>query len=630
MEGANQVIHRVAASGITLLCAAFVFGCTNQPVQLSCPLVPGDASTLALQEPFANELARLSDLQRRRFTDSLSTKDEEQYRDLSERYRIRGIVGGRPTPAQITEIAKRNAIISAQYTSTEKAFRPSRGANPARCIALSGGGSRSALVNLGVLFSHEYRNEPPFDVYSAVSGGGYALGWFVIQKARHKADQPVFVFNNGPHSADSISASLINLSIAAPTSVGCLIQAPFQALLPTLAGAHNVPSNYCRDSYSAQIASAYGISPTLTRQQLTESLSDAKFGLPIWNWSVFPVKAGRILSFDPHDTFAEVSPIGFGSDGLGYTQQWPTPIHDLTDVIAISGAAIDRLLDHTDHSGHFQKPWIQLGGGGRLSGVCSRTDVARGATSNSLGDIQTEIYVSDGGEVDNLGLLPLVKRMCSEIVVIDAEYDPHWTFEGLSVAKQRLLKDYGIELEVDPQLEHILLDTRGSKTDRADGITLVGPRETCNASTKYQPGCWYSRRTVQDEYRLRIGPIPVWVDEQVEWRILKVRYIKAGSNRALERYLLAREKTLAQQAVTPQIRALHERYAAWWLESCSGNQRATCAFPQTPTTNQALTSEEARAYLQLGNIMYSAPDYAMRIEDWDEVPNVLRPPGLRR
>ena len=62
---------------------------------------------------------------------------------------------------------------------------------PRSCLALSGGGLRSAVFSIGVMKGlHEADVLKQVDVMSAVSGGGYAMSWYVAQKywAHKRAD----------------------------------------------------------------------------------------------------------------------------------------------------------------------------------------------------------------------------------------------------------------------------------------------------------------------------------------------------------------------------------------------------------------------------------------------------------
>ena len=59
------------------------------------------------------------------------------------------------------------------------------------------------------------------------------------------------------------------------------------------------------------------------------------------------------------------------------------------------------------------------------------------------------VNLSDGGHLDNLGLLELIRRRCRYIVVIDAEADPAMTFNGLAVAQRFALIDLGVRIDID-------------------------------------------------------------------------------------------------------------------------------------------------------------------------------------
>ena len=60
---------------------------------------------------------------------------------------------------------------------------------PTLCVAMSGGGIRSAAFNIGVLRAlHEHELLARTDVMSAVSGGSYALSWYLLQP--YYAQQP--------------------------------------------------------------------------------------------------------------------------------------------------------------------------------------------------------------------------------------------------------------------------------------------------------------------------------------------------------------------------------------------------------------------------------------------------------
>ena len=60
---------------------------------------------------------------------------------------------------------------------------------------------------------------------------------------------------------------------------------------------------------------------------------------------------------------------------------------------------------------------------------------------------QTSVYLSDGGHFENLGLYEMVRRHCSQIVVVDAGCDPEHKFDDLERAMRIIRNDLGAEIE---------------------------------------------------------------------------------------------------------------------------------------------------------------------------------------
>lgn len=66
-----------------------------------------------------------------------------------------------------------------------------------------------------------------------------------------------------------------------------------------------------------------------------------------------------------------------------------------------------------------------------------------------LGTDSPQIYVTDGGHIDNIGLYQLLKRRCKIVIVVDAEADPAHDF-GALVDVQRFARiDLGIRIDID-------------------------------------------------------------------------------------------------------------------------------------------------------------------------------------
>jgi len=72
---------------------------------------------------------------------------------------------------------------------------------------------------------------------------------------------------------------------------------------------------------------------------------------------------------------------------------------------------------------------------------------------NELGgnadDEQKEVYLSDGGHFENLGLYELIRRKCRIIIISDADCDPKYEFDDLLNAMERCYVDFGAKIDVD-------------------------------------------------------------------------------------------------------------------------------------------------------------------------------------
>jgi hypothetical protein len=67
--------------------------------------------------------------------------------------------------------------------------------------------------------------------------------------------------------------------------------------------------------------------------------------------------------------------------------------------------------------------------------------------SRFYGTSRRRWYLSDGGHFENMGAYELIRRRLGRIVVIDAEADPDYTFEGLTNLVRKARLDFGAEIE---------------------------------------------------------------------------------------------------------------------------------------------------------------------------------------
>jgi len=86
----------------------------------------------------------------------------------------------------------------------------------------------------------------------------------------------------------------------------------------------------------------------------------------------------------------------------------------------------------------------------------------------SLDEEKRWVNVSDGGHIENLATIELLRRQCKFIVIGDAEADPEHRFGGLSTLIRTARIDLGIHIDID--VDALRLDKDG----RAKGHWAVG------------------------------------------------------------------------------------------------------------------------------------------------------------
>ena len=81
--------------------------------------------------------------------------------------------------------------------------------------------------------------------------------------------------------------------------------------------------------------------------------------------------------------------------------------------------------------------------------------------SRFYGTSRRQWYLSDGGHFENMGGYELIRRRLARIVVVDAEADPDYTFEGLANLVRKARLDFGAEIQFlnDQELREAIPDS---------------------------------------------------------------------------------------------------------------------------------------------------------------------------
>lgn len=374
--------------------------------------------------------------------------------------------------------------------------RGSQKAPPENCVAMSGGGIRSASFNIGVLSAlQETGRLAQTDVLSAVSGGAYALSWYYAQH---------FIDKSGPHDPThrdrfdayflplgspqqhylTKNAGVFNLAGYAGVGVFNTLMIPANFVMNGIMGWH-LNTTPGRSIYEDRLQRIFHSgqgheSGDIPFRKLAKVVKDRRLPYFIVNTSALIEDSSDYLGAALHNRIYEFTPLFYGTDALGrftYSATQPDLPMSFSRAVSISGAALDgsKLI-----SGNSQRTlWSLLNQDlGYYMHNPALSDNARLVHKILPFPLYyfhhyprhldgTHVYLSDGGHSENLGAYALVRRLCRNILVVDAEHDPGYEFEAYYVLKRALRRDMNVELKI-PELEEIAEDERSLREFRID------------------------------------------------------------------------------------------------------------------------------------------------------------------
>lgn len=316
-------------------------------------------------------------------------------------------------------------------------------------LALSGGGLRAALFSMGVLKGlHDADLLDSVQVISSVSGGGYTAYWLYTREyaARFAGD---FGDNTFPDRAFKVAMCEV-LVRGNFYSYGEMLRTPLRG-------------KSFADGYNYSLLRTFGQAvhtpdtktTGVIRERDTVHIHELRDPLRARQMPYFIVNA-TVVNPRPEGGWAgglyEFTPLHSGNDRYGY-HAWEDTSIELRQTIAISGAAFRPLLKQTIPNPHY-----------------------------TLGQ-PTHLTLSDGGHSENLGAIALVRRRVENIVIVDAEQDPQYTFKGYGILQERL-RSWGYALAV-PSIDHRV---RGERLPSGTHVGLVRsmmPGDTFSANIYY-------------------------------------------------------------------------------------------------------------------------------------------------
>jgi hypothetical protein len=210
----------------------------------------------------------------------------------------------------------------------------------------------------------------------------------------------------------------------------------------------------------------------------------------------------------------------------------------------------------------------------------------------------TDIYLTDGGYSENLGMYPLVKRLCREIIVVDAEFDPNYQFVGYFKLKNALRSEMQVDLEIEG------IDKLQPKLEWKDSNTKPNAfvdRKPCEKFNPYDAKkCFDTSSPVFNGY---ISYFPAKaLDSTIAQRKIDITYIKLS----IDDKLFAGFPTdnplagVYSDAREYYGKDLVEYYLKSRINDDCGQWAFDCKFPQYTTLDQSYSSEQFKAYIDLG------------------------------
>lgn len=361
------------------------------------------------------------------------------------------------------------------------------------CLALSGGGMRSAAYSIGVLKGlHDSKKLRDVKIISAVSGGSYAATWLYAQQARLGSDNVL--------STTSIQAvakkDLIGLrqagkglAIIGSGTDAALLTSPLDLIWGLfrytggLIWSHIPPRNESHqtgigDEYEESLYKLFHYDPNtekapsipntvkgLSIQAVSKQTGSEGLPYLIVNATVQGVKPPDHPRL-ANDIF-EFTSYGMGSPSVGY-RNWDAitsenrgegistaETYSLSKIASISGAAVTKN----------SLPIIRLFG----------RDIDLGYAMLDPTYINNEtksfLVLTDGGHSENLGVYSLIKRDCPNIIVVDAGVDGKsiWSERLYNRMKEFFTRKASEDLEVGYQFKDYRdLKKRLSETEGKD------------------------------------------------------------------------------------------------------------------------------------------------------------------
>jgi hypothetical protein len=464
---------------------------------------------------------------------------------------IQGYHGTNQTREQ--QIAQANAKRLEVYQA-EKAFIKNSD-NLEWGLAMSGGGVRSATYNFGALKAlYDLGLLQKMQIISSVSGGSY-MSYGLYTNYANNTIKPFGYqsFDNSAFFQETCNMQGLANFITNWKYV--------KAILSTPKGAFNIYKKQIERAYGHEQLSSFKIT------SLNPEIKKANAPYFIINSTLAAKKDSDWLN-----RVVEFTPAHYGNPELGLTTWNSSNTIDWSEATTISAAALKcKLL--------YKIPY---------TGTAINSDY---------------LALSDGGHSENLAAIGLIRRGVKNIIIIDAEHNNNYSFDGYLILKHQLQKELNLNISI-PSIDAFLIDREVDsktllKTAVHKGIVSTIPikgfkQEALSINIYYvkmaMPQNMLAQRRNQDKVKQGNN---TYLNIEEATCTKKINKVKCKEYNC--------EPLLKMQ--TPDLKSL----ALYWVDSYAnylgGNKkwkRLGYTFPHTLTPDQSFYRDQLAAFIGLG------------------------------
>jgi hypothetical protein len=549
----------------------------------------------------------------------------------------------------LTALANKNSRALENYKDHEWKFNHiATDAPPERCIALSGGGIRSASYGIGVMKAiNEIKSLDSVDLISSVSGGSWAVGWLYGYLKNHPDSS--FDTALGDESLNKLIEKSHFIADNLPGLFIIILRQPYRVgrdnFFSSLEGKSLSPMEVMGEKglgsqYAFMIANTFlEGNESIRMDDFPSLIEERRLPLFIINLSVYTGERSFSDQVQPRvaNSIVEVTPLRVWGHGIGNLadQNEVIPQYSvasffryingvdrrelgvLSDVMSVSGAAVDFYGKKEFKDEALEKLSFSLGrrffvetrklsksygegfGGiqiypksGPLADAMYYGDLKKGASK-----VYDFAYLNDGGFAENLGAFSLIKRLCRNILIVDAEYDPNYQFGAYVKLKKAVKRELGADLTISA-LDSLL------DWEKINQVTGEDYAHYCE-----EKGCRKTNLHFDSGHPVMEGsitgfPSPLVDEDPIEtnadW-MMNVNYVKLSIDWGTSDG--TRPTILGEDFKNRYGETVGKFLAGVQVSSdCSTQNPEACQkpFPQLPTLKQSFKPNQMRAYIDLG------------------------------